>query len=271
MPGIARGGSVGDRAIGLQLSVSYLVPTLLGGALLLAGLSVDPDLGPFQPPEVQGLVGVIAVTLTSWLASSHVDWYYIRPRIDGVVVAPPCQTSRNSMWKGVTRKWYIHRTFASVITMGAVVAIATIVTVMLAREWPNALSNVGGFTAIVVVGLWLMKDEIGSAPPTARAIRSPRYWLGDDLIYETDMWKRRGFVLHVAIPATKVVPLDFESGERIPDAEPREESSTLLHVAHCQSRRFAGCGSAEECGALNPECTHRQPKTGDGRRRLLVF
>jgi hypothetical protein len=261
----------GDRAIALQLLVAYGIPVLVGLVVYFTGASVDPAIKPFRSSEVQGLAGVLAATITAWLISSHVDWYYVRPRIDGVVIPPPCQTSRDSMWKGVTRKWYIHRTFASVTTMAAVVAVATIVTVVLAREWPNALSNVGGFTAIVAVGFWLMKDEIRSAAPTSRAIRSPRYWLGDDLSYETDMWKRRGFVLHVAIPLTKLVPLDWETGARLPDLEMREEPATLLHAARCDSRRFTPCKSARDCEGLNPECTYRQPKTAKGRRRPLIL
>jgi hypothetical protein len=261
----------GDHAVALQLLVSYAIPTVLSAGIYFSGALINPAFKPFRSSEIQGLVGVLAATLTAWLISSHVDWYFVRPRIDGVVVAPPCQTSRDSIWKGVTRKWYIHRTFASITTMAAVVAIATIVTVVLAREWPNALSNIGGFTAIIAVGLWLMNDEVRSAAPTARAIRSPRYWLGDDLSYETDMWRRRGFVLHVAIPVTKLVPLDFATGGRILDAQTREESATLLHAAHCQSRRFPGCQSANDCKSLNPECTYRQPKTVKGRKRLLAF
>jgi hypothetical protein len=261
----------GDQAIARQLLLSYGIPMGVGVALLLTGGGIDPNWEPFRASEVQGLVGVIATMLVIWIASSHVDWYYIRPRIDGVVVDPPCRTSRDTRWKGVTRNWYVHRAFASAMTMLTVVGIASIVTVVLNREWPSGLAAIGGFAAILSVGLWLMQDEIKSAGPTSRAIRTPRYWLGDDLSYDTDMWRRRGFVLHVAIPQTKLVPLDRETGSRVPDADFVEEPTTRLAAAYCHSVRFAGCVAAgNKCGEINPECLYGQQREDAGRHRVFV-
>jgi hypothetical protein len=36
-------------------------------------------------------------------ASSLVDWYFVRPRVDGVVRTPPCRSSRDPVWSFVTR------------------------------------------------------------------------------------------------------------------------------------------------------------------------
>jgi hypothetical protein len=216
----------GDSAIARQLALSGSLPLLVALGLLALSWDGAGAAGPFSAAEIQGLVAVLAVMLAFWLASSHVDWYYIRPRIDGVITEPPCRTSRTTRWKGVTRNWYIHRAIASLVTMGTVVGVALITTLMLDREWPGGLSALGGFAAIVSVGLWLMRDEIRAAGPTIAAIRTPRYWVGDDLYYETDMWRRRGYVLHVAIPQTKLVPLDRETGARIPKRTFVEEPAT---------------------------------------------
>jgi hypothetical protein len=261
----------GDRAIARQLLVSYVTPIAASIGLLLAAWELELDLDPFTTSEVQGLLGVAAATLVLWLASSHVDWYYIRPRVDGVLSDPPCRTSRDTMWKGVTRNWYIHRAVASAATMFAVVAVAGIVTVLLNREWPSGLAAVGGFAAIISVGFWLMSDEIASAKPTSRSIRSPRYWLGDDLTYETDKWRRRGYVLHISIPQTKLVRLDPDTGERVPHVDYLEESTSELAEVHCQPAAFAGCTSNEQCGRMNRECLVGAPRVEVGRRHFFVM
>lgn len=261
----------GDRAIARQLLIAYATPLTTAVLLRATGWGGAQHVGPFTESEVQALLAITSVMLVVWLASSHVDWYFIRPRIDGVVIEPPCRTSRADHWKGITRKWYIHRTIASLTTMGWAVSLALIVTVMLDREWPSAIAQVGGFAAIVSVALWLMRAEIGSADATHHAIRSPRYWLGDDLYYETDRWRRRGFVLHVAIPVTKLVPLDRRSGKLTSNHEPYEETATELHQARITPRRYDGCARAGSCQRLNRECVHDLPRDEVGRKHLLVL
>jgi hypothetical protein len=261
----------GDRAVARQLLISYVLPIAVGLTLVLARWDPDLGSGPFTESELAGLLAVVAVMLVAWVASSHVDWYYIRPRIDGVVTDPPCRTSGDTKWKGVTRKWYLHRAIASLTTMLAVVSIAVIVTVMLGREWPNGLAAVGGFAAIISAGWWLMRDEVASAGPTSRSIRTPRYWVGDDLTYHTDFWKRRGYVLHVAIPQTKLVPLDPETGARKKDVRLREEPSTALAAALCDPGKFAGCDAAgTACGRFNDECLFGSAREEVGRPRRWV-
>lgn len=261
----------GDKAIARQLLVAYAIPLAATVLLGITGWGGAARIEPFTGSEVQALLAITSVTLVAWLGSSHVDWYFIRPRIDGVVMEPPCRTSRSDHWKGITRKWYIHRAIASLTTMGWAVSLALIVTVMLDREWPSAIAQVGGFAAIVSVALWLMRAEIASADATHHAIRSPRYWLGDDLYYETDRWRRRGFVLHVAVPVTKLVPLDRRTGELTSNREPYEETATELHQARITPRAYVGCTNAGFCQKLNRECVHDLPRDEVGRRRLLVL
>lgn len=193
----------GDKVIARQVLISYLTPAVIAAAVLMIGKGVQPSAGIITTTDIQVFLVIASITLLSWLVSSHVDWYYIRPRIDGVVVPPPCRTSRDTMWKGVTRKWYIHRAIASAVTGGAVIAVALLVGITLGEQWPKALAEIGGFAAIFALGAFLLRSEWRNFHPTVAMIREPLYWLGDDLRYETDMWKERGFVLHVAIPVTK--------------------------------------------------------------------
>ena len=261
----------GDRAIAQQLSISYVAPLVVACGLLSTGLDGKTELGPFSAAEIQAIVTSSAAMLVVWLGSSHTDWYFIRPRIDGVFGDPPCQSSRDTQWKGITRKWYMHRTIATLASMLWAIGIALIVTVMLDREWPSAITELGGFAAIVSVALWLMRSEISSAGATSGAIRSPRYWLGDDLAYETDQWKRRGFVLHVAVPMTKLVRLRRKSGRPVSGEVPYEESANLLHVARIRPRKYPGCAGLDDCQQLNPECTLFKPLTDVGIKHRLIF
>lgn len=263
--------SEGDRAIARQLAVSYVVPSLIAAGLIITGEGLRPTVGVITTADIQVFLTVISLTLLSWLASSHMDWYYIRPRIDGVVVPPPCQTSRDTMWKGVTRKWYLHRAIASVVTGGAVIAVALVVATTLGEQWPKALAEVGGFAAIFALGAFFLRGEWQNLSPTIQGIREPLYWLGDDLRYETDKWKVRGFVLHVSIPLTKLVPLDLATGAPKKKAAPVTESASLLAEVRLQSTPFVGCNSAAECKALNPECAYRDNQDVPGRKRLVVF
>lgn len=259
----------GDSAVARQILVAYLIPAAVAVVVMIdTGVSGTVGAGPFTPEEVSALVLIVSTTVAVWLMSSHVDWYFVRPRIDGVVCEPPCQTSGDSRWKGVTRKWYLHRAVASLATMAAVVAIAVVVTLMMGREYPSQLNQIGGFAAVVAVGLWLMKAEIQSAGPTVQSIRSPRHWLGDDLRYETDKWKRRGYVLHVAIPVTKLVPLRWKSGKRVPGTTFSEEKSSVLADAHCERLEFHGCD--DRCSRINPECTVDEPREVPRKSRGVV-
>lgn len=260
----------GDRAIARQLTISYAIPALIAVVALATGEGVRPSIGVISTADIQVFLTVISITLLSWLASSHIDWYYIRPRIDGVVVPPPCQTSRDTMWKGVTRKWYLHRAIASVVTGGAVVALALLVAITLGEQWPKALAEVGGFAAIFGLGVIFLRSEWQNLSPTIQGIREPLYWLGDDLRYETDKWKVRGFVLHVSIPLTKLAPLDFDTGA-ITMEKPITASASLLAEVRLEPRSFPPCGSAAECKALNPECVYYDDKDVPGRKRLFIL
>jgi hypothetical protein len=260
----------GDRAIARQLSVSYGIPIGIAFLMLLTGWDGRRDIGPIAGAEVQGLLSATGAMLVIWLASSHVDWYYIRPRIDGVVVDPPCMTSRDTRWKGVTRKWYIHRAIASVLTMVWAVAAGVIITVMLNREWASGIGAAGGFAAVAGVILFFLRPELRSAAATHHGVRSPRWWVGDDLYYATDAWQCRGFVLHVAVPVTKLVPLDADTGALTDDLEPYEEDASRLDQARLRPRPFTGCRQAGTCQKLNRECVHGQARDEVGRSHALV-
>jgi hypothetical protein len=98
----------GDRRVSLQVTVVLLV-TL--ACALTAGLVPIDYLGtPASPLACAAVVVLLLV-----YGSSVFDWYYIRPRLDGVVIHPPCQTSGDPVWIGVTQKWFANRSICDIL------------------------------------------------------------------------------------------------------------------------------------------------------------
>ena len=255
----------GDRWVARYLAFGLLLPFLFALGLLLVGYDPSVHVWKFTVDETSALAIAAAALFLLILLSSLVDWYYIRPRIDGVVCAPPCRSSGAETWKRPTRRWYLHRGLAVLAYMGFAVAVALVVMLMLVRVDPAAAGVVGGISGIV--GLLLIfagryREEI---PVVAQLVLSPVYCLGDDLAYELRKPKR-GYVLHVAVPVTKLVPLDEHGRPTGTDFEERRNS--VLVEAEPTPRKTVAC--AEGCAKLNPHCLADEPRQEEARRYLIV-
>lgn len=268
---------VGDRMVAMEVGSALLIPLAVAVAALVVGFGNPPDLWRFSQAETQALLAAFALFFVVVLLSGLVDWYYTRPRIDGVVREPPCASSRDSIWKRVTRRWYIHRMIASVSYIGMVAGIALTIMLMLTRERPDIAGLIGGVGTVVAIGLVFVQGHVSQMPTVANFILSPKFLLGDDLTYETDKWHRRGFVLHVAVPVAKLVELD-DDGRPVEDGDDEEDAAehrfeepanSLLAEARCAPRQFRGCNG--ECAGVNPECVVGLPAGEAGRRRLVLL
>jgi hypothetical protein len=137
---------------------------------------------------------------------------------------------------------------------------------MLVREHPAAAGVIGGVGGIAGLLLIFAGNYRAQLPTVAQFVLSPAYCLGDDLTYEAGKWEGRGFVLHVAVPVTKLVPLD-EKGQ--PGATPYvERKNSDLNEADLTSRHTTACAST--CAHLNPQCVAELPRF-DKRRHLLIY
>jgi hypothetical protein len=79
----------GDLWVARFIGIALALPAVASAVLLLADHNADERLWEFDLTQTAVLVISPAVLFTLMLLSSLVDWYYIRPRIDGVVWAPP--------------------------------------------------------------------------------------------------------------------------------------------------------------------------------------
>jgi hypothetical protein len=262
---------LGDRLVAGYVAAGLLLPLLAALGAALAGVSPTVAFWGFRHTEIEALLTALGALFAVILVSSLIDWYYIRPRLDGVVCRPPCRADKNQKapWKRVTRRWYIHRGLATLTYILFALTVAVIVMVMLVREDPAVAGVIGGVSGIAGLLLIFAGHYRSELPTVAKWALSPAFVLGDDLTFEGLRKAKRGYVLHVAVPVVKLVPLD--SHGRPTDAPFIEPANSQLAEAELQAIPTRACDHG--CAAMNPECL-RNPRWGgkrlDHKRRLLV-
>jgi hypothetical protein len=257
---------LGDRWVVRFLAFGLLLPLLVAIVLWLFDYNRNLQIWDFTVNETSSLLIGAAALFILIICSSAIDWYYIRPRIDGAVCAPPCRSSGSDTWKGPTRWWYLHRGLATLAYMAYALVVALVVMLMLVREHPAAAGVIGGVGGIAGLLLIFAGNYRAQLPTVAQFVLSPGYCLGDDLTYEAGKWGGRGFVLHVAVPVTKLVPLD-ENGQPSGPAFVERKNSDL-NEADLTPRHTIACEGG--CAHLNPQCLADLPRL-DQRRHLLIF
>jgi hypothetical protein len=258
----------GDRLVATYVAAAFLLPLVVACAIRAVGRDAAVAVWWFTPQEVDALLTGLAVMFAMILLSSLVDWYYVRPRIDGVVWSdPPCRSSGQARWKRVTRRWYLHRGLASLSYSAYALLVSLIIMLMLVRRDNEVAGIIGGVSGIATVLLIVVRNHWDQVRTVAGFVLSPAFSLGDDLAYDTYRRRGRGFVLHVAVPVAKLVPLD-DHGAPVPGAKPVERKNSDLADGDLAAAVTHACHAA--CARLNPECVIGEPRV-DPRRRLLVL
>ncbi len=262
----------GDHLVSAYVGVGLAAPLLAAVLAQVAGVHPGIAFWGFRHLEIEALLTSCGALLAVVLVSSLIDWYYIRPHIDGVVCEPPCLASKDHKgpWKRVTRRWYIHRGLATFAYILFAIAVAVIVLLMLIREDHAAAELIGGISGIAGLLLIFAGSYRSELPTAAKWALSPGFYLGDDLTYEGAQRTKRGYVLHVAIPVVKLVPLN-ERGHPM-GASFLEMKNTVLAEGELTTRPTIACEGG--CAELNPECLRRESEANervDFRRRLLVL
>jgi hypothetical protein len=256
----------GDRWVARYVAFGFGLPLVVAVVAHVAGYEPHIHVWDFSVAETSALAidgGALFVLI---LPSSLIDWYYIRPRIDGVVCEPPCRSSGSERWKRPTRWWYLHRGIVTLAYMVFALVIALVIMLMLARAHKTAatvVGGVGGLAGLLLIFAGRYRTQI---PTVSQFVLSPAYCLGDDLTYRIQGEAERAFVLHVAVPVTKLVPLGRETG--LPTGVPfvERKNSDLAESNFVASHPVACEGG---CARLNPECVFDLPRE-DCRRRYLI-
>jgi hypothetical protein len=256
----------GDRWVARHVAFGLGAPLIVAVALMLAGYNPSAHVWDFTVDETSALAIATTTLFILILLSSLVDWYYIRPRIDGVVCTPPCRSSGSDTWKRPTRWWFLHRGLATLAYMGFALVVALVLMLMLVRAHPAAAGVIGGVGGIAGLLLIFAGQYRSQLPTVAQFVLSPAYCLGDDLTYEAHKWNGRGFVLHVAVPVTKLVPLD-DRGQPTGTAFVERKNSDLAE-ADLTSRPTVACVNG--CAKLNPRCAVDVTRQDQRHRYLIV-
>ncbi|MFL5818031.1 MAG: hypothetical protein ACJ76L_10570 [Conexibacter sp.] len=234
-----------DRRVRRQAVFAVVV----GFAAGIAGSRL-PDLWLWHDRQLLsvcfGALGALAWTV---YASSLVDWYCIRPRLDGIVRRPPCCSSGDETWGDVTRLWYFHRGVAEFLGIVAViVAFSAFVGALIAGtgSLPTAAAvalPTGAAGALVLL------TQTAISTLRHRVINRPWIWIGDEL----RDGGRRGYVLHLTARGVFVSTWDAERGGW---GREREITHERIDAEGIEPGRFSGCeryGRAR-CAKVNPAC-----------------
>lgn len=114
-----------DLLVGLEILLVIGAPV----AGFAAAGTIDPSTGTdsIWVTSLGIVVACVATFLSVVFSSSLMDWFYVRPRRDGLVCLPPCWNPKDERWYRVTRTWIRHRMYADIAFVLLVPVIAALV------------------------------------------------------------------------------------------------------------------------------------------------
>jgi hypothetical protein len=260
----------GDRAMA-RLAIGVVGVLVLGLALRLAG---DLRLTS-STPAAWGLQ-LVALFYAAKYNSSLIDWFYIRPRRDGVVCPPPCRSSGDERWTAVTRNWYRHRALVIFVCCAAGMgAVGFFAVAIVGREPDVTGAAIAGtfFVAAGAAGTFLDRFDASLREAGfvwAHCARSaPDHALGDRLVRPED--PVGSFLRDVAVEA--VVSVRLTASQRpLSNELIREPVQKVAGNDAIRKERYFGC--QHECTLVNYQCAwipddvvRRHPRQ---RRRLVL-
>lgn len=167
---------------------SWFAVVLFG---VIAWLASEFGFGyPSAPVFVRALAWGLSLLSVSVFVSSLVDWYWILPRVTGLIRPAPWESPGDPAWTRVTRIWLLHRALATL----AFSAGAVLVPVYMAIATSGAARSAWGSAAGVLLG--------AVVPLNQRLIfaLNPPVRLGD--VLETPVGP--AYVLDVALEGARV-------------------------------------------------------------------
>ena len=181
-------------------------PLLLAVVLVLHGAVADPFRS--APLIVKVLACSVEVAATVLLVSAHVDWFWILPRVSGVVTRGPCEMVRREQWTGLTTVWLFHRLMAEVGVSAAVIGVPTYMALATSGRPEIFWLVLVGLTAPVIV----YRER--TVAQTAWAAGDPPGKVGEIVrlhhdVDEQNVWTW-AYVTDVSVKGAKVVVLDGE-------------------------------------------------------------
>lgn len=242
-----------DRVVRIQCAA-----TVGAGALVWAvGAALGADL--LEPPVVIRAVLVVAtVAVVTVFVSSLIDWFWILPRVGGIVRRAPCEEAGGQRWARVTGVWQFHRSVATLVVSGCVTGVVA---------YMGQTSDHDAKTAWFVVAAVIAAMTLAFNSASLRllfAAFNPRQHVGDII----DIHGRNVYVVDVSLQGAKYKRLDTRSPPEpatTDEADPapgrpfgdKEDGSLSLDDLG-RYPKAEGCPSpcAVRCTAINAYCRH---------------
>jgi hypothetical protein len=245
-----------DRFVRGQWLALLVVGSALAGGLGAVG--VDPLSDASDAVKIP--VAAFAIGIGTIYASSLVDWYWILPKISGIVAPPPCTRVVAKTYAGVTKVWFFHR------------AIATAVITALIAGTPAYIAGSVADSGLSRAGLTLLgaAAAIGFNAATAGTVWAFRQFLSPRLEVGSYVRKRKdiddpdpqdAYVVDVSVQGVKIKLEDEVDGEFVSDGDllPYHEAAEVTK----SHRKNPMCPSLHACRAVNWYCLRNRNANTD--------
>jgi hypothetical protein len=236
-----------DRVVAIEAAFAAGVAVAAG----VAGTIGAATFRATREPAYGVGAGALTAMFTTLFASSLVDWYYVKPKSDGITRAPPCRSSGDDVWLAVSRVVFAHRAAAEIVAVLSLVTAATAAIVAAAGPPSATIPSIAGVAALGLVTL------LQRAVRTLQLYAIDKPWLAiGDVLRESDGTQH--YIVQIA--TTGIYVRSKRSGDwgrerplslkRIED-----ESFEQLSINQCH-------GSS--CNKLNANCRWQARPAGDG-------
>lgn len=208
---------------------------------------------------VHSIIFGAVVAISVVYASSLIDWYWVLPRVSGIVSPPPCVRVGGKYYDGVTKVWYLHRATAT--------ALFTFVLAGVPAYAAGEATNGTNSTVLTLVGAALAIGYNTVNSGTLHAFSeflSPVVSVGGFVSLRRkiqDAEPQDAYVVDVAIQGIKYRFVADADGEFI-------EDGTLLKYHEIDrelvvERKEPVCPSLDQCRAINWYCLRNRNANGE--------
>jgi hypothetical protein len=254
--------AAGDRAAGKALAVASVPPLLYAAsALWFEQLQLAPELLGGDQRTVVAVAAAFALCFV--FASTVTDWYYIRPRRDGVIEYPPCRRENREPWVDITRWWILHRTLAATVFFLALWLVIGLGWFEASRKWQSTdwvlfLLALGSPPLIAAL---LMRNWVRELPTAwGLAFGNLPLVLGDWVEYYSGQERVQGFLYDVSVDnGYRVVDHDLDT-HYLPLSRSKEVRGSRPPRTACETR----------CKLVESICEFRRERSVAARRRFFV-
>jgi hypothetical protein len=241
-----------DKVVRAQLLAIGLAGVALALVLSATGYAPLEHVGRLIKALIIGLTAASGVIY----ASALVDWYWVLPKVSGVLGPAPCEAPGQERWAGVTNIWLFHRAVATFTVMGV---LAGVPAFMAGTSHSGSLTVVWAFVSLTLTVAYNRLYD-GVLTSFSHALNAP-VEVGDTVRIREDLEDADltdAYVVDMSIQGLKYVPLPPPRPPRFALKGQLLRWSTADKVRRIPSEH-APCSGPDDCQAVNWYC-HRNPR-----------